>query len=158
MIRDLQKAAVMRDPSMGAATLVGAQADAMKAAASNTSAGPMMAFAGMNMAAGAGGMNASNLYQMAGAQQAAAPAAAPAAGAAGWTCECGTTNTGKFCSNCGKPEPAPAGSWTCECGTANTGKFCSNCGKPAPASDEWTCECGTTNTGKFCSNCGKARG
>ena len=135
MIRDLQKAAVMRDPSMGAATLVGAQADAMKAAASNSSAGPMMAFAGMNMAAGAGGMNASQLYQMAGAQQQAAPAAAPAAAA---------------------PAAAPANSWTCECGTVNQGKFCSNCGKPAPASD-WTCECGTVNQGKFCSNCGKPR-
>ena len=51
---------------------------------------------------------------------------------------------------------APANSWTCECGTVNTGKFCSECGKPAPAA-EWTCECGTVNKGKFCSNCGKAR-
>ena len=64
--------------------------------------------------------------------------------------------TGKFCSECGKPAPAPANSWTCECGTVNTGKFCSECGKPAPAA-EWTCECGTVNKGKFCSNCGKAR-
>ena len=72
-----------------------------------------------------------------------------------WTCECGTVNTGKFCSECGKP--APAKSWTCECGAVNTGKFCSECGKPAPAA-EWTCECGTVNKGKFCSNCGKARG
>ena len=154
MIRDLQKAAVMRDPSMGAATLVGAQADAMKAAASNTATGPMMAFAGMNMATQAGGMNASQLYQMAGQQQAAA--SNNAAPDNGWKCECGTVNTGKFCSNCGKPEPAPANSWTCECGTVNTGKFCSNCGKQAPAG-EWKCECGTVNTGKFCSNCGKPR-
>lgn len=73
-----------------------------------------------------------------------------------WTCECGTVNTGKFCSECGKPAPAPVRSWTCECGTVNTGKFCSECGKPAPAA-EWTCECGTVNKGKFCSNCGKAR-
>ena len=51
---------------------------------------------------------------------------------------------------------APANSWTCECGASNTGKFCSECGKPAPAA-EWTCECGTVNKGKFCSNCGKAR-
>ena len=78
---------------------------------------------------------------------------------AGWTCECGHVNTGKFCSECGKPMPAPAASeWTCECGHVNTGKFCSECGKPAPAaSTEWTCECGTVNAGKFCSNCGKAR-
>ena len=129
MIRDLQKSAVLRDPNMGAAVIAGAQADAMKAAASNTSAGPMMAFAGMNMAAGAGGVNAGQLYQMGAAQQASAPAAASAP-ANGWTCECGTVNTGKFCSNCGKPEPAPA--WTCECGTVNTGKFCSNCGKQRP--------------------------
>ena len=98
---------------------------------------------------------------MAGTQPQAAPqqAAAPqqtAAPANSWTCECGASNTGKFCSECGKPAPAPANSWTCECGTVNTGKFCSECGKPAPAA-EWNCECGTVNKGKFCSNCGKAR-
>lgn len=74
----------------------------------------------------------------------------------GWTCECGQVNTGKFCSECGKPKPVIATEWTCECGQVNTGKFCSECGKPAPAA-EWTCECGQTNKGKFCSNCGKAR-
>lgn len=74
----------------------------------------------------------------------------------GWTCECGQVNTGKFCSECGKPKPVIATEWTCECGHVNTGKFCSECGKPAPAA-EWICECGQTNKGKFCSNCGKAR-
>ena len=90
----------------------------------------------------------------AGMQQAAMQQSAPQANS--WTCECGTVNTGKFCSECGKPAPAPANTWTCDCGTVNTGKFCSECGKPAPAA-EWTCECGTVNKGKFCSNCGKAR-
>lgn len=87
-------------------------------------------------------------------------AASSMAQGAGWTCECGHVNTGKFCSECGKPMPAPAASeWTCTCGHVNTGKFCSECGKPAPtaAPAEWTCECGTVNAGKFCSNCGKAR-
>jgi len=139
MIKTLQKSAVMRDPGMAAATLVGAQADAMRAAASNEATGPMMAFAGMNMAAGAGGMNAQGLFEMQAAQQAAQqpsiqPPVVPVATqlqATGWACECGTGgNTGNFCSNCGKPKPAPAG-WTCECGQVNTsGNFCSNCGKP----------------------------
>ncbi len=53
-------------------------------------------------------------------------------------------------------QASSATGWTCECGHVNTGKFCSECGKPAPAA-EWTCECGQVNTGKFCSNCGKAR-
>ena len=39
LIKDAQKNAILRDPTMAAATLAGAQADAMKSAASNT-AGP----------------------------------------------------------------------------------------------------------------------
>ena len=130
-IRTLQSNAVLTNPAMAAATLTAAQAEAMKAAAANESTGPMMAFAGMNMANMAGGMNANNLYAMAGQQQAAAqPVAQPAAPqAAGWTCGCGQAgNIGKFCPNCGAPQPAL--DWTCGCGQVNTGKFCSNCGKP----------------------------
>ena len=95
----------------------------------------------------AGGMNPG--MTAAGTQQSAGTAG-------GWTCECGAVNTGKFCSECGKPAPAPRIGWTCECGAVNTGKFCSECGKPAPKA-EWTCECGAVNTGKFCSDCGKPR-
>lgn len=152
MIKQAQRAAINRDPSMAAATLVGAQANAMQSAASNPN-GAMMGFMGMNMAQQAGGMNAQNLFGMAQQQQMQQQQAA------GWTCECGATNTGKFCQNCGKPQPAPAGSWTCACGATNTGKFCQNCGKPQPApAGNWTCSCGTTNTGKFCQNCGKPQG
>ncbi|MCL2299678.1 MAG: SPFH domain-containing protein, partial [Firmicutes bacterium] len=50
LIKQLQRGAVMRDPTMAGAQLTAAQADAMRAAASNTAAGPAMAFMGMNMA------------------------------------------------------------------------------------------------------------
>lgn len=167
MIKELQKSAVLRNPNMAAATLVGAQAEAMKAAASNTSTGPMMAFAGMNMATQAGGMNAQTLFQM-GQQQPQAPAqaapaqeAAPAAALAGWTCSCGKAgNTGKFCAECGAPKPAEDG-WTCSCGAVNKGKFCSECGAKKPAGAPlYKCDkCGWEpedphNPPKFCPECG----
>ena len=43
-------------------------------------------------------------------------------------------NTGKFCTNCGKPKPAASPDWTCpSCGQQrNTGKFCMNCGTKKP--------------------------
>lgn len=163
IIKDLQKSAVMRDPTMAAATLVGAQADAMRSAAANEGAGPAMAFMGMNMAGGAGGMNAQNLFNMGQQQQPAQPAGEPAAAAAqaGWTCACGKgENTGKFCSECGSAQPAAAG-WNCECGAVNKGKFCSECGKAKPAAvPQYQCDkCGwepedMTKLPKFCPECG----
>lgn len=159
MIKQAQRSALNKDPNMAAATLVGAQAEAMKMAASNQG-GAMMGFMGMNMASQMGGMNAQNLFQMGAQQQAQMQqqAAAPAGGS--WRCNCGTTNTGKFCMNCGSQKPVQnaAGSWTCTCGTANTGKFCMNCGNPKPAEQNgWTCSCGTVNQGRFCMNCGSQK-
>ena len=171
MIKELQKTAVFRNPGMAAAHMTTAQAEAMKAAASNTSTGPMMAFAGMNMAANAGGINAGQLFQMANQQQMyqqappqmqAQPAAEPAPVKAGWTCSCGHTgNTGKFCMECGQKKPEENGFWTCSCGTQNKGKFCMECGKKKPAGAFlYKCDkCGwepedPKNPPKFCPECG----
>ena len=154
MLKTAQKTAMYRDPTMAAATLVGAQADAMKTAAGN-SAGAMTGFMGLNMAQNAGGMNAQNLFAMGQQnQQQPAPTSAPAQD--GWKCSCGAVATGKFCPECGskKPEPKPANSWTCKCGATATGKFCPECGSPKPADEGWTCSCGTVNKGKFCPECG----
>lgn len=146
MIKELQRTAVMRDPSMAGARLVGAQAEAMKAAASNQ-AGAMTGFMGLGMAMNAGGgMNAQDFFAM-GQQQNKAN---------GWACSCGATVTGNFCPNCGakKPEPVAANGWKCSCGATATGKFCPECGAKKPENDGWTCSCGAVNKGKFCAECG----
>ena len=174
MIKEAQRMAMLRNPAMAAATLVGAQADAMKTAAGN-SAGAMTGFMGMNMANTAGGLNVQNLYAM-GQQPASQPqvqqptpqpqmqqapaqsAAAPSAGQ--WKCSCGAMVSGNFCPNCGSKKPEDT-SWTCSCGAVNTGRFCSNCGSPKPAiKAHYRCDkCGwepedSTNPPKFCPNCG----
>lgn len=171
LIKQAQRTAIMRDPTMAAATLVGAQADAMKTAAGNE-AGAMTGFMGMGMAmnAAGGGMNAQNLFamgqqqqaQQAAQQQAAptpAPQAAPAAG--GWKCACGTTVTGNFCPNCGTKRPAEDEGWRCSCGAVNKGKFCTNCGAKKPAGTPlYRCDkCGwepedPKNPPRFCPECG----
>lgn len=170
LIKQAQRTAIMRDPTMAAATLVGAQADAMKTAAGNE-AGAMTGFMGMGMAmnAAGGGMNAQNLFAMGQQQQAQqaaqtpqptpAPQAAPAAG--GWQCACGTTVTGNFCPNCGTKRPAEDEGWTCSCGAVNKGKFCTNCGAKKPAGAPlYRCDkCGwepedPKNPPRFCPECG----
>lgn len=152
LIKNAQKNAMFLDPTMAAASLVGAQGDAMRTAAAN-SGGAVTGFMGMGMAMNAGGMNnVQNLYAM-GQQNAEAPAN-------GWTCKCGATATGKFCPECGSPKPAGSG-WTCACGAVNKGKFCQNCGAKKPDSAPlYRCDkCGwepedPTNPPKFCPECG----
>lgn len=160
MIKQAQRTAIMRDPTMAAATLVGAQADAMKAAASNE-AGAMTGFMGMGMAMNAGGgMNAQNLFAMGQQGQQNQPQqGAPAANS--WKCKCGTTATGNFCPECGSPKPAEESGWTCTCGAVNKGKFCQNCGAKKPAGvPQYRCDkCGwepedPKNPPKFCPECG----
>ena len=163
MIKQLQRTAVMRDPTMAGATLVGAQADAMKAAASNE-AGAMTGFMGMGMAMNAGGgMNAQNLYAMGQQQQQQKQQVEQPRDFEGmerWKCSCGAVVCGKFCPECGakKPEPKPVAEWKCpSCGAMVTGKFCPECGAKKPEAQGWTCSCGAVNTGKFCSECGAKR-
>lgn len=165
MIKQLQRTAVLQNPNMAGATLVGAQADAMKGAASN-SAGAMTGFMGMGMAMNAGGVNAQNLFAM-GQQQQASGQQTGQQQASGrqtdakdvWKCSCGAAMTGKFCTECGAARPAVG--WTCTCGTVNKGKFCQNCGTKKPeGAPLYRCDkCGwepedPARPPKFCPECG----
>ncbi|MBR1483251.1 MAG: SPFH domain-containing protein [Ruminococcus sp.] len=57
------------------------------------------------------------------------PPQAPRQG--GWTCECGAVNSGKFCTECGKPMPA-----------APKKRFCTNCGAELNPNAKFCPECG----------------
>ena len=129
-----------------------------------------MGSANLNAAYGAAqqmGYNQQNYGPQAGYQQPPQQQAAPAAAAAGvaaagsWLCACGTTNTGKFCANCGQPKPAAADGWTCSCGAVNKGKFCAECGAKKPeGAPLYKCDkCGWEppdphHPPKFCPECG----
>lgn len=148
MIKTLQKTAVFTNPAMAGATLVEAQASALKDAAKN-SGGATIGMMGMNMVQGSNGVHAQDFYQMSSQKQSTKEA---------WTCSCGTVNTGKFCEECGKPKN---NGWVCECGTVNKGKFCSECGKRKPAEEpKYICDkCGWEPSDphhppKFCPECG----
>lgn len=159
MIKDLQRSAVMRDPSMAAATLVGAQAEALKGAANNEN-GAMMGFMGLGMAQQAGGMNTQELFRM--GEQSRQQQQETAQPADGWTCpKCGSSCTGKFCTECGEKRPEDLYGWRCTCGAFNKGKFCPECGAPKPAGAKvYKCDkCGwepedKSNPPKFCPECG----
>ena len=162
LIHMRNQGAMLGDPSIREGYMQGAVARGLEAAGKN-GAGSAMGFIGMGMGMQAAGdvlssASRTNRQQM---QEEglktgpAAPRGNGAGGGAAWTCACGQENTGKFCSECGKPRPQ-TDVWVCSCGQENTGKFCSECGKPRPAA-VWTCACGQENTGKFCSECGSPR-
>ncbi len=151
LIKSAQHSGMLKDPTMAAATLVEAQAEAMKAAAGNKG-GAMTGFMGMGMAMNAGGVNPQNLYAM------GQNTPKETAKADSWKCACGATVSGKFCPECGTKRP---GGWVCSCGTLNKGRFCSECGAKKPADQPlYKCDkCGWEpedphNPPKFCPECG----
>lgn len=177
-INQLEDAASLgSNPFMMAGRMTDSTANAMETAAANPNGamGGMFGMGmGMNMSGGGqqpGFAAAQGFYNMGvqqqqaqQAQQQAQQAQAPAQPqAGGWTCSCGAQNTGKFCANCGQPQPAPASAegWTCSCGAVNQGKFCANCGQPKPAGAplykcdkcRWQPE-DPMNPPKFCPECG----
>ncbi len=160
MLKQLQKSAILRDPTMAAANLAGAHGDAMRMAASNPS-GAMNGFFGMNLAGQSTGSDLASMYRMGQQQKEKEEQLWPdaAAGEGAWKCVCGTMNTGKFCTECGKPRQEAG--WRCACGAWNTGKFCSQCGQKRPAGVPiYQCDkCGwrpedPCHPPKFCPECG----
>lgn len=136
-IKELQKSAVFRNPSMAGAHMVQAQAEAMKTAAGNAG-GAMAGFMGMNMAQAAGGLNANALFSMG----QTAPTTPAAQTQNGWKCSCGAVNQGKFCSECGARKPSGAPLYRCDkCGwqpadPTNPPKFCPECGDRFDENDQ----------------------
>lgn len=151
-IRQLQ---LHETPHLAATQMAAAQTEALKNAASNT-AGAMHGFLGMQMATGMGQTQQTQgnlLYRE--IQQPQESLHQPFQ----WQCDCGGSNVGKFCQNCGKGKPVSG--WYCDCGTLNQGKFCQECGgrKPEIGSTYRCNQCGFVpenpeNPPKFCPECG----
>lgn len=138
LINMRNQGAMLDDPSIREGYVQGSVARGMESAGSNA-AGATTGFVGMGMGMNAGGgylnqASQNNQQQM---QQQQAPAQS---NADHWDCpQCGTSNTGKFCSNCGTPKPTsdgPSLKMKCsDCGEVidlanGIPKFCPNCGKP----------------------------
>lgn len=137
LINMRNQGAMLGDPSIREGYVQGSVARGMESAGSNA-AGATTGFVGMGMGMNAGGgylnqASQNNQQQM--QQQASAQHNADH-----WDCpQCGTSNTGKFCSNCGTPKPTsdgPSLKMKCsDCGEVidlanGIPKFCPNCGKP----------------------------
>lgn len=157
-ITEWEETAMTSNPMVAGSRLVGAQADAMRSAASNE-AGAMTGFMGMGMAMNAGGASAQNLFAMGQQQQAQQPRQTSAPAADSWKCSCGAVCSGKFCTECGQKKPDDG--WKCSCGAVNKGKFCPECGAKKPEGEPvYRCnKCGWTpedpkNPPKFCPECG----
>ncbi len=140
LINMRNKGAMLSDDRIQKGYVAGNISEGLKDAGSNAN-GAMAGFVGMGMGMNAGANILGNYptqpqqpqqqYQQPQRQQAPQEAAG-AAPQGGWTCECGNVNTGKFCSECGKPKPA-----------APRKRFCTNCGTELGADAKFCPECGT---------------
>ena len=170
MIKDMQKEAAYTNEALGKAHYLNAQAEALKAAANNA-AGANVGFMNLNMAQNAGAnvndlfTNNQQVQQQLVEPQKQVEQPAPQATADSWICpNCGSTVSGKFCTECGskKPEVKKIMGWVCpNCNTTNTGKFCMECGTKKPVKVlKYRCDkCGwetdqVDNPPKFCPECG----
>lgn len=124
-VMELENARTLSNVDMALGSMVNAQNQSMMSAGKNTGSA-LNGFMGVNMAQNAGSFSAGDLLRSKMEQQPQTAASAPAA----WTCpNCGSENTGKFCSNCGTPKPAGA-------------KFCPECGAKVPSGAKFCTECG----------------
>ncbi|NLM06614.1 MAG: zinc-ribbon domain-containing protein [Tissierellia bacterium] len=139
LINMRNKGAMLGDPSVREGYVQGSIARGLEAAGSNEG-GATGAFIGMGMGmqnAGSymAGVSQVNQQQMQAQQQAQQQAQSQQVQgqAGGWKCtECGTSNSGKFCTNCGAKAPEVSAS-----------KFCSNCGTKLGEGAKFCTECGT---------------
>lgn len=133
LINMRNKGAMLSDDRIQKGYVAGNISEGLKDAGSNAN-GAMAGFVGMGMGMNAGANILGN-YPSQPQQPQRQQAPQEAAGVApqgGWTCECGNVNTGKFCSECGKPKPA-----------APRKRFCTNCGTELGADAKFCPECGT---------------
>ncbi|MEI5995455.1 SPFH domain-containing protein [Candidatus Enterococcus mansonii] len=140
LINMRNQGAMLGDPSVREGYVQGAMARGMEAAGSNEG-GAMNGFMGVGMGMNTSGnyfaqASQSNQQQMQEKQNQQQVQGASET----WACpQCGTENTGKFCSNCGTPKPTddkPKLEMKCnDCGgvvdlSNGIPKFCPHCGKP----------------------------
>ena len=162
-IKAAQTAAAYTDPAMGAGVMAQATAQAMKDAANNTS-GAMTGFMGMGMAMNAGGANVANMYaqaQQGGGQFGVQQNNGQIGNAQGGANQAGYAPEPEKAHEI--PQGVAALSWNCgRCGTSNSGKFCTECGAPKPEIAPCT-NCGyvpedANKLPKFCPQCGTKYG
>lgn len=143
--------AMLSDASIREGYVQGSVARGIENAGSN-SGGAAAGFMGVGLGMQSSGnfMGAASASNQ--AQMERSAAASPSG--AQWKCGCGASNSGKFCSECGKPQPSND-SWRCQCGAENQGNFCSACGKKRAAENCPECGAALPSGAKFCSGCGK---